>query len=155
MSLSRSLGIKQWYEGVKQSESLTSPRTSRAEAAGVATRGALVGGATGLAVGIADSLLPGGLSAGKVGLAAGAAFVGAVAAAHSPLGKVFSDANIALSALAMREYAGNKTAHAAGTTSAVLTNKAKAIAAHGESQMGGGDMGEDPLIAAGARIFGS
>jgi len=154
MSLARSLGIKDWYAGLKENEVLTPKRTSRAETAGVAARGALVGGVTGVAVGVADSLLPGGMTPGHVGLAAAAAYVGAVALHAHPMGKVLADANIGLTAIAAREWSGAKTAHHAGTTSTVLANMAKAIAAHGESGFGG-DMGEDPLLVAGAKIFGS
>jgi hypothetical protein len=87
-----------------------------------------------------------------LGIGAAAALVGAVAFANKPLGRTLANANVALSALAMREYAGSKTAHHAGTASSVLTNKAKAIAAHGESA--GYDAGEDRLITEGAKIVG-
>jgi hypothetical protein len=92
-----------------------------------------------------------------MGIAAAAAYAGAVALAHHPVGKVLADANIALTAIAVHEHSGHKAAHVAGTTSAVLTNKAKAIAAHGETpSLGcGADVGEDRLISEGARIFGS
>jgi hypothetical protein len=154
--MSKAMSLKDWVDGLKSPGGALATRgESRSEAAGHAVRGSLEGGAVAVAVGIANSLLPGGLSPGKVGLAAvGATMVAAVTATKS-YGRSVSNAAVALTAIAVYEHAGNKAAHAAGTSSAVLTNKAKAIAAHGEDDIGGLNAGADPLLEAGARIFGS
>lgn len=153
------VGFKDWFDGVKSPGGVLAPRSeSKSEAAGHATRGILEGGLVGVATGIADGLVPGGTTPKQLGIAAVAAGLAATAFASKPIGRTFSNAAVGLAAIATHVHAGAKTAHIAGTTSQVLTNKAKAIAAHGEGAMagdlGGLDAGEDPLIAEGARLFG-
>jgi hypothetical protein len=149
------ISIREWVDGLKSPGGALATRSeTKSEAAGHAFRGAIEGGIIGTAVGAADSLIPSGVSTKQLGIAAATSLLGSVALAHKPIGRTLSNATVALFALAAREYSGTKTAHAAGTSSNVLNNKAKKIAAHGEDSFGF-DGGEDRLIAKGAEIFGS
>ncbi len=151
-----SLSIKDWVEGLKSpGGALAKSGDSKSEAAGHAALGALEGVGVGVGLGIAGGLLPGGLSPKAIGLASLLPLAGSVAFASKPLGRHLSNVTVAMAAIAAYEHGQNKTAHVAGTTSAVLTNKAKAIAAHGDDADESLNAGEDPLVAAGARIFGS
>lgn len=144
-----------WYNGTKTA--ITEPVGSRSasvserfgEALGTAATGATIGALTGTG----SALAPNGLSPQALGVAA----IGALGVAAWRSGKsgsrVASSAGAALSALAVHEWMGSKVAAKAGTTGQVLTNKAKSIAAHGESDGGALNAGADPLITWGARRF--
>lgn len=150
------LSIKDWVEGMKSPGGALATRSeSKAEAAGHALVGVVEGGLVGLATGVASSLLPGGLTSQQMGI--GALAVGALATVVPPkFSRHVANASVGLAAIAMHEHSGAKAAHHAGTASSVLTNKAKAIAAHGEDSVGFGlDAGSDPLIEEGARVFRS
>ncbi len=139
-------GISEWVDGLKEgSGPLAKPSDTRSEAAGKVVRGMGVGAATGAAIGIANALLPGGLSTKQTGAIALVAGAGAVAFAHHGAGALLRDAAIGASAIASKEFAEGKTAAKAGTTANVAQAKAASLAAHGEI---GGDMGaEDPLLS--------
>lgn len=151
--MAKMMSLRDLYDGLHSpGGGLAKAGDSKGEIAGHAVRGAIEGGVVGAAVGAADSLLPGGVGPKSLGAVALVALAGSVAFASKPLGRTLANVTVAASALAAREYAGNKTAHHAGTANSVLTNKAKAIAAHGESA--GYDAGEDRLITEGAKIVG-
>lgn len=152
--------IREFYDGLKSPGGVLAVRgDSKVEAAGHAVRGSLEGGVIGAMTGTGSALIPGGLSPKALGAAAVASLIGSVALADSPYGRTLANANVAFSALAMHGYMESRAAHKAGTATQVLTNKARAIAAHGEGDAqlsagndGSGDM--DPLIRYGAEQFG-
>lgn len=152
-------GIKEFYEGLKSPGGVLAVRgDSKVEAGGHAVRGSLEGGVIGAMTGTGSALIPGGLSPKALGVGAVAALIGSVALADSPYGRTLANANVALSALAMHGYMENRAAQKAGTATQVLTNKARAIAAHGEGEAPGLEAGHDgemdPLIRYGAEQFG-
>jgi hypothetical protein len=153
-------GFKEFAESLKSPGGVLATRgESRSEAAGHAFRGILEGGLVGVATGIADGMLPGGATPQQLGIAAILSGAAATYCASKPLGRTFSNGAVALAAIAAHSHAGPKTAHMTGRVSPYVTNKAKAVAAHGEAdvagELAGLDAGEDPLIAEGARLFGT
>jgi hypothetical protein len=125
---------------------------SKPAVVGHALQGALTGAAIGALTGTGSALAPEGLSPKALGIGAIAALGIAAWQQDSVFGRVAANANVALSALAVHEYFGNKVAAAAGTQTQVLTNKAKHIAAHGD-MAGEVGMGADPLVEWGSRKF--
>jgi hypothetical protein len=155
-------GFKEFAESLKSPGGVLATRgESRAEAAGHAARGIVEGAAVGLLTGVADGLLPGGATPKQLGVASIVAGGLAVATSSTKLGRSFSNAAVGLAAIAAHSHAGPRAAHAGGggKVSAFLSNKAKAVAAHGEAdvagELAGLDAGEDPLIAEGSRLFGT
>jgi hypothetical protein len=157
-------GIKQWFEGLQSPGGALAERgDTKAEAAGHAVRGSIEGALIGALTGSGNALIPGGLSPKACGVAAFAALAGSVALADRGMGRTLANANVALSALAMHGYMESRVAHKANTATQVLTNKARAIAAHGEGKLSAGSDGDvqmqqhgemDPLIEYGAQQFG-
>jgi hypothetical protein len=149
------VGIKDWFDGAKGSvlEPVGSRSEPKMERLGDAMGTALTGAAIGALTGTGSALAPDGLSPKALGIAALVALGGSAYRSGKSGGRALSNAGAALSALAVHEYMGSKVASKAGTTTQVLTNKAKAIAAHGDSDAGQMSAGADPLITWGARKF--
>jgi hypothetical protein len=148
------VGIRQWFDGVKGAalDPVGTRSEPKVESFGDALGTSAIGAVIGAATGTGSALAPDGLSPRALGIGAVAALGLSVWRSGKTGGRAATAANAALSALAMHEYMGSKVAQKAGTTTQVLTNKAKAIAAHGDmaGEMG---MGADPLIEWGARKF--
>ena len=147
-------GIGDWFSSVRSTA--IEPTAKRSDSKMEKLGSAMLDGATGALIGsmtgVGSALAPDGLSPKALGIGALVALGASTALGDRPGGRLLANANVALSALAMHEYAGNKATAAAGTTTQVLTSKAKRIAAHGDVA---GEMsaGADPLIEWGARKF--
>jgi len=147
-------GIMDWYQGFKTAGApLAKPSEGKMEAAGRALQTAATGAVIGAVTGTGSALFPDGLSPSALGVGALASLGLSVWQSHNAWGRVASNANAAFAALAAHEWMSAKVAQKAGTTTQVLTNKAKQIAAHGEKGEMAGDMGADPLIEWGSKRF--
>ena len=151
MRVAQSFG--EFFTGLRSpGGALARPSESKPKAVGHAVQGMITGTVIGALTGTGSALAPEGLSPKALGIGALAAFGVAAWQADSAVGRIAANANVAFSALAMHEYMGSKVASAAGTTTQVLTNKAKHIAAHGD-MAGELNAGADPLVEWGSRKF--